>query len=115
MSDADARRLLLVKLVHTVVWALLAGCVVALPVLAWLGRLRAAGVLAGIVFVEVLVLFVNGGRCPLTPMAARYTTDRRDNFDIFLPAWLARHNQAIFGTIYVAGVLILLCRWLAWP
>jgi hypothetical protein len=29
-------------------------------------------------------------RCPLTGIAARYTDDRRDNFDIYLPPWLAR-------------------------
>jgi hypothetical protein len=47
----------------------------------------------------VLVLIANGGRCPLTTLAARYTMDRRDNFNIYLPEWLARHNKLIFGSI----------------
>jgi hypothetical protein len=29
---------------------------------------------------------------------------RRDNFDIYLPLWLARRNKAIFGALFVLGV-----------
>jgi hypothetical protein len=59
------------------------------------------------VAVEVLVLAFNRWRCPLTDVAARHTSDRRDNFDIYLPEWLARHNKVIFGTLYVAGLAFL--------
>jgi polyferredoxin len=65
----------------------------------------------GVVLVEVLVLVLNGWRCPLTSLAAGYTGDRRDNFDIYLPLWLARHNKLIFGTVYVAGIAATLARW----
>ena len=34
------------------------------------------------------MLVVNRWRCPLTSAAERYTTDRRANFDIYLPEWL---------------------------
>lgn len=64
------------------------------------------------VFVEVLVLVFNHWHCPLTPVAARFTTDRRDNFDIFLPEWLARCNKEMFGELYVAGVVYVAYRWL---
>ena len=47
--------------------------------------------------------------CPLTSIAARYTDDRRANFDIYLPEWLARHNKAVFGALYVAGILVADC------
>ncbi len=110
-----ARSLLVVKLVHTVVWAFFAGSILAIPCLAWLGGLREAFILIGVVLVEVLVLVVNGWRCPLTGVAGRYTQDRRDNFDIFLPEWLARHNKLIFGALYVAGTLFTLARWRHWP
>ncbi len=110
-------RLRAIKLAHTIVWAFFAGSILAIPVLAWLGRLRAAAVLIAIVAVEVVILVLNGMRCPLTGVAARYTNDRRDNFDIYLPEWLARHNTLIFGALYVAGVLFTAARcagWLAW-
>jgi hypothetical protein len=99
-----------VKLVHTIAWAFFAGCIVALPVATWLGRIDIALVLIAIISVEVLVLLVNGLRCPLTAVAARYTEDRRDNFDIYLPLWLARYNKQIFGTLFMAGVFYTLVR-----
>ncbi len=108
-SSPDALRA--VKLVHTAAWAFFAACVFAIPVLAWRGRLGYAAAFIGIVFLEVLVLAFNGWRCPLTRVAARHTEDRRDNFDIYLPEWLARHNKFLFGALYVAGVLFTLARW----
>ncbi len=72
----------------------------------------AAAVLTGVVLGECTVLAVNRGRCPLTDLAGRYTEERTDNFDIYLPLWLARRNKTIFGTIFVVGELIVLARWL---
>jgi polyferredoxin len=106
------RALTAIKVVHTIVWAFFASCIVAIPILAWRGDLRAATLLIAVVFVEVLVVVVNRWRCPLTPVAARYTEDRRDNFDIYLPEWLARHNKLIFGALYVLGVLLTVGFWL---
>lgn len=106
-----ATPLLVVKIVHTIVWAFFVVCIAAIPVLTWRGNLAGAAVFAGIVFVEVLILAVNRWSCPLTPVAARYTRDRRANFDIFLPEWLARHNKVIFGGLYLAGVAWLALAW----
>jgi hypothetical protein len=100
-----------IKLAHTVIWAFFAGCIVAIPILALLDRYTPAAVLSGIVLVEVVIIVANAWRCPLTGVAARYTDDRRDNFDIYLPAWLARHNKTIFGGLFVASLLVTLARW----
>jgi len=104
--------LALVKLLHTVVWGFFAGCIIALPLVALAGRLRLAAWLAVIVLIEVSVLVANRWRCPLTGLAARYTANRRDNFDIYLPLWLARSNKQVFGTLFVAGGLVTLWVWL---
>jgi hypothetical protein len=45
-------------------------------------------------------------------LAARHTDDRRANFDIYLPEWLARYNKQLFGPLYVAGMVFALLRWL---
>jgi hypothetical protein len=95
-------------------WAFFAGCILAIPVYAWRGRFGAAAVLIAVVFVEVFILLSNRWRCPLTDVAARYTDEREDNFDIFLPLWLARYNKPIFGSIFVAGLLYTLARWQGW-
>jgi uncharacterized membrane protein len=105
------RALRAVKVVHTVVWAIFAGCIVALPVAAYFADFQLAALLIGIVFIEIVVLFANHFRCPLTDVAARYTSDRRANFDIYLPEWMARHNKEIFGGLFVAGILFTLVRW----
>jgi polyferredoxin len=109
LRPLDALRL--IKAIHTLVWAFFVACIVAIPGLAWRGDLRAAAVFIGVVFVEVLVLVFNGWRCPLTPLAARHTSDRRANFDICLPEALARHNKLVFGALYVAGVVFTVARW----
>jgi hypothetical protein len=59
----------------------------------------------------VVVLALNKWRCPLTALAARYTTDRRANFDIYLPEWLAKHIKVIFGMIYLVGVVAACAYW----
>jgi hypothetical protein len=58
------------------------------------------------------ILALNHGRCPLTSVAARYTLERADNFDIYLPDWLARRNKVIFGTLFVIGEIVVLWCWL---
>lgn len=105
------RRLVAIKFLHTAVWAVFAGCILAIPVAAWHGELRVAAWLVAIVAAEVAILVLNGMRCPLTAVAARYTDDRHDNFDIYLPAWLARHNKAIFGILYLVGTAYAAFRW----
>jgi hypothetical protein len=110
-ATTDETRLRAIKAAHTVIWAFFAGCILLIPALAWLGRYRFAAVLIALVLVEVLVIVLNGWRCPLTRVAARYTDDRRDNFDIWLPAWLARHNQLIFGAFYAFGILLTVILW----
>ena len=93
-----------VKLIHTIIWTFFASCIFGIPVFAVLGKFFLANLLGLIVLVEVLVLVFNRWSCPLTPIAARYTSDRRANFDIYLPECGARHNKTIFGVAYLAGV-----------
>lgn len=109
--DHAAGALRRIKLLHTGVWAFFAGCIIAIPLFAASGAFRAAFVLVLVVGVEVAVLLLNGFTCPLTGVAARYTTDRQDNFDIYLPLWLARHNKLVFGALYIAGTLYALMLW----
>lgn len=101
-----------IKLLHTLIWAFFAGCILAIPLLAHTGNLFVASTLVAVVALEVLVIVVNQGRCPLTDVAARHTADRQDNFDIYLPLWLARYNKLIFGALYLAGVSYTLLNWL---
>lgn len=104
-------KLLLVKCVHTIIWfffvivigyVLYAGFADVIDATVWIA--------IGLVMLEGFILLMNEGRCPLTSMGMRYTERTDDNFDIFLPSWLARHNKTIFTTIFALGVLIVLYR-----
>ena len=101
-----------IKLLHTLVWAILAAVIVALPFLAGRGAFRLAAILSAVIFFEGVVLLANGWRCPITDLAAKYTADRSPNFDIYMPNWLARHNKTIFTTLFLLNEAIVLVEWL---
>ena len=101
-------KLLFIKALHTVVWAFFVAvigyvlyCGIASK-LSWY-----TGLAIGLVVGEGLVLLIFRRHCPLTLLARRYSASTRDNFDIFLPNWLARHNQLIFTSIYGFALLLL--------
>ncbi len=114
MADRSQRfnALVAIKLLHTAVWAVLAGCIPALPIAPLLHRFDWPINLTMIILAERGALALNKGQCPLTNFAARLTEDRADNFDIYRPNWVARHNKAIFGTLFVVNELIVLWFWL---
>jgi hypothetical protein len=101
-----------IKLLHTAIWLFFAACIATIPFAGAWRLYRLAAILTALVLVECAVLAMNRGRCPLTQVASRYTEDRKDNFDIYLPLWLARSNKKIFGTVLAIGELFVLGRWL---
>ncbi|MBC8152608.1 MAG: hypothetical protein H7Z72_06830 [Bacteroidetes bacterium] len=104
-------KLFSIKLTHTAIWAIFVAVIVYVLYCGLANRITSYTWIAiGSVIVEGLVLLVFGGRCPLTIMARNYSDSDRDNFDIFLPNWLARHNQLIFSTVYVVGLMVVACR-----
>jgi len=110
MRPATALRA--IRFFHTLLWVFFVACILLIPLFASRGEFGSAFALAGIVLVEAAVLVLNGWRCPLTDVAARYTDDRRDNFDICLPLLLARYNKLIFGWLFAAVLLWALVLWL---
>lgn len=105
------RKLFLIKIAHTVIWAffvLVIGYILYAEIFDELGV--GVWIAIGLIILEGVVLKLNNGSCPLTPMAAKYTKRRDDNFDIFLPNWLARYNKIIFTSIWLAGVVLVIYR-----
>lgn len=111
-SGLETRRLRAVKLLHTVIWAFFVACILALPLAGWRRRFDWAFVLTALILLECSVLALNGGQCPLTDLASRFTPERHEAFDIYLPRWLAQRNKVIFGSIFVVGELFVLWEWL---
>jgi len=100
-----------VKLAHTAIWAFFVACIFGAPLAAWRGNFMLAAALIGFVAVEALVLLVNTWSCPLTGIAARYTERRDENFDIYLPRWLAKYNKNIFTPLYLLGAAYTAYAW----
>ena len=108
-----ARTLRAIRMFHTLVWAFFAGAILAIPVATWHNEFGWVLGLVGVVSVELAILAFNQLRCPLTTIAARYTGDRRANFDIYLPLWLATCNKQVFGALFLAGSMFAAIRWIS--
>lgn len=110
-TQDNGRKLFLVRLAHTLIWAFF---VFVIGYILYAGVLDKIGALVwiaiGLIILEGIVLQLNRGSCPLTPIAAKYTKNRDDNFDIFLPNWLAKNNKIIFSSIWLLGVIIVIYR-----
>jgi spore maturation protein SpmA len=64
----------------------------------------------GLILLEGLVLLIFKMICPITVVARKYSNSSKDNFDIYLPNWLASYTKAIYTTIVLICVLILIYR-----
>ncbi|WP_221393553.1 hypothetical protein [Dyadobacter sp. NIV53] len=64
----------------------------------------------GLVFLEGLTLLIFKWYCPLTLLAKRYSTSDKDNFDIYLPNWLAKNTKTIYTSLFVIIVIITIVR-----
>lgn len=108
VNDNKPSGLIFIKIVHTLVWIFfnfvifyLFYAVVSNKIdkWVWIGL--------GLFVLEGIVLLVFGMMCPLTILARKYSDSRRDNFDIFLPNWLARNTKLIYTSFLVVIMLIL--------
>ena len=100
------RNLTTIKIIHTLIWGLfnivlfyMAYAVIVnnIDKYVWIG--------IGLILLEGLVLLYFKKMCPLTIMARKYSESTKDNFDIYLPNWLARNNKLI----YTAFFIIIVC------
>ncbi|HSO86325.1 MAG TPA: hypothetical protein VLQ91_07235 [Draconibacterium sp.] len=107
----QSNKLTAVKIMHTLIWLffvatifyiLYSGISNKITVYTWIA--------IGLIVAEGVVLVIFNMFCPLTLIARKYSDSEKDNFDIYLPNWLARHNKIIFTTIYLVGVIIVLLR-----
>jgi hypothetical protein len=104
-------KLILIKIIHTLIWVffnfvifymLYAAISDKLDKWLWIGY--------GLIILEGITLLVFKFFCPLTILARKYSNSTKDNFDIYLPNWLARHNKLIYTGIMVIILLITIYR-----
>lgn len=96
-----------IKLIHTAIFALLSACVLYVLASGALGRITPWTWCAmAAIGIEGIVLFVNGGKCPLTAMAERLGATDGGVSDIFLPTWFADRIFPICGTLFLIGCVL---------
>jgi hypothetical protein len=101
----------LLKIVHTAIWTIMAAANFTAFYLALAGKYNVWFYLSIILLGgEIVVILVNSWHCPLTDIVAKYTPDRRANFDIYLPEWLARNNIKVFSALLPLEAIVLLLR-----
>src|SRR5210317_1072215 len=102
-------KLLTIKIIHTAVWlffvfvifyVLYSGIRNHVTIYTWIGIALVLGEGLTLIFFKMF--------CPLTLVARKYSDSDMDNFDIFLPNWLARHNKLIFTSIFIVALILVL-------
>jgi hypothetical protein len=100
-------KLTLIKSIHTTIWLffnfvilymLYAAISNKLDIWLWIGY--------GFVSLEGLTLLIFKSHCPLNLLARKYTNSTKDNFDIYLPNWLAKYTKLIYTTIFAIATII---------
>ena len=107
----DNLKLTLLKTIHTIIWLFfnviifyLLYAVIADKIDKWVW------ICMGLIVLEGIILIVFKKICPVTLIARRYSDSPKDNFDIYLPNWLAKYNKKIYSIIVLIAVIILLYR-----
>jgi hypothetical protein len=101
---SDENKLLTIKFIHTILWVIIAFIV---------GYIIYAGIFNKITYLlwicivsttcEGLILLTNGGICPFTHLASKYTKNHEPGFDIFLPKWFVKYNIPTFIAFLFLG------------
>ncbi len=93
-------KLTITKMIHTLIWIffnivifymLYAVIVNKIDKWLWIGYV--------LFMLEGFILFIFKCSCPLTIIARKYSDSSKENFDIYLPNWLAKNNLLIYSTI----------------
>jgi hypothetical protein len=100
-------KLIIIKSLHTLVWIFfnvvifyMLYAVIVNKIDKWLWIGYALFVLEGV------LLLVFKFFCPLTVIARKYSNSTKDNFDIYLPNWLAKYTKLIYTSLL--GIIILI-------
>ena len=101
-------KLTAIKVLHTMIWVFynlvifyLLYAVLANKINKWVW------ISIGLVILEGIVLLVFKMKCPLTVVARKYSDSTDDNFDIYLPNWLAKYNKLIYTSIFIIAIVVL--------
>ncbi len=104
-------KLTLVKTIHTIIWLFFNVIIFYLLYAVIVNKIdQWIWICIGLIVLEGIILIVFKRVCPVTLIARKYSNSRKDNFDIYLPNWLARYNKEIYSVIVLIAIVILIYR-----
>jgi hypothetical protein len=107
-------KLTIIKLVHTVIWVFFNVVLFYLFYAVFTNKIdKWVWIGIGIILLEGLVLAIFKTMCPITVIARKYSDSTKDNFDIFLPNWLAKYNKLIYTSFFIFILIVLAYRLLS--
>ena len=108
---SNGKTLMLIKIIHTAIWFVFASAIIYVLYAGIFDKINMfVWVCVGLVFAEAVILIIFKWKCPFTVLGYKYTDNPKIGFDIFLPAWLAKNNKAIFSVIFAVGLSLVLWR-----
>ena len=111
MLQNAEQKLNVIRIIHTLIWMFFVTLIFYVLYCGISGNISKYTWLAiGLVFIEVLTIVAFNFTCPITLFARRYSDSQADNFDIYIPWWLAKYNQPIFGTIFTIALILVLLQ-----
>jgi NhaP-type Na+/H+ or K+/H+ antiporter len=103
----NEKKLILIKIIHTVVWIMFNIVIFYMLYAAITGKLdKWLWIGYGIILLETIILIAFRFYCPLTIIARQYSDSTEENFDIYLPKWLAKYNKQVYTTILVVIIIL---------
>ena len=107
----DHSKLVLVKTIHTIIWLFFNVVIFYLLYATIVNKIdKWVWICIGFILLEGIILIVFKKICPVTLIARKYSNSQKDNFDIYLPNWLARYNKEIYSIIVLIAIVILIYR-----
>lgn len=104
-------KLIVVKVVHTLIWIFFNVVIFYMLYAVLQNKIdRWLWIGYGLVLLEGLTLLLFKFFCPLTVIARKYSDSTKDNFDIYLPNWLARYTKVIYTSIMVIITILTVYR-----
>jgi hypothetical protein len=106
-----AGKLNIIKIIHSLIWLFFNGVIFYLYYAAFTNKIdKWVWIGIGLILLEGVVLLVFNRLCPVTLIARNYSDSTKDNFDIFLPNWLAKYNKLIYTTLFVIALILIFYR-----
>jgi hypothetical protein len=102
-------KLIVIKITHTIIWLFFNFVIFYLLYAVIVNKIdKWVWICIKLLVLEGIVLLVFKTMCPITLIARKYSTSQKDNFDIYLPNWLAKYNKIIYSSIVGIALLILI-------